>query len=69
MPSAPKSLAIFVSAGVSEFALTLSFLYRFAHFINLEKSPDISGLTVATFPNITFPALPSIVMMSPSLTT
>ena len=67
MPSAPKPLAIFVSAGVSEFVLTLSFLYLSAQFIILEKSPDISGFTVGTLPNMTFPLPPSIVIISPSL--
>ena len=34
--------------------------------INLKKSPEISGLTVATLPKIILPVDPSIVMTSPS---
>ena len=68
IPSAPNSLAIFVSNGVSELVLTFSFLYLSAHPINFEKSPDISGLTVCTSPNIILPVDPSIVITSPSLT-
>ena len=67
IPSAPKSLAILVSKGVSEFVLTLSFLMLSAHPINLEKSPEISGFTVGTFPKIILPVEPSIVIISPSL--
>ena len=67
MPSAPNSLAILVSAGVSELVLTLSFLYLSAQIIILEKFPEISGLTVGTLPSITFPLPPSMVITSPSL--
>ena len=66
MPSAPNSLATFVSVGVSALVLTRSFLYLSTHFINFEKSPEISGLTVGTLPSITFPLPPSIVIISPS---
>ena len=67
-PSAPKSLATFVSNGVSELALIFSFLNLSAQLINFEKSLDISGLTVDTFPKIILPVDPSIVITSPSLT-
>ena len=66
MPSAPKSLAVFVSKGVSELVLTFNFLILSAQLINLEKSPDISGLTVGTLPKIILPVEPSIVIISPS---
>ena len=66
MPSAPKSLAIFVSIGVSELLLTFNFLYLSAQFISFEKFPEISGLTVGTSPKIILPVEPSIVITSPS---
>ena len=68
MPSAPKSLAVFVSIGVSEFALTFNFLNPSAQFIIFENSPEISGFTVETSPRIILPVEPSMVIMSPSLT-
>ena len=68
MPSAPKSLAVFVSKGVSEFVLILSFLNSSAQPNTLEKSTDISGLTVGISPKIIFPLEPSIVIISPSFT-
>ena len=68
IPSAPNSLAVFVSRGVSELALTFNFLTSSAQLINLEKSPEISGLIVGTLPRIILPVEPSIVIMSPSLT-
>ena len=69
MPSAPKSFAIFVSNGVSELVLTFNFLKLSAQLISFEKSTEISGLTVGTSPKIILPVEPSIVMISPSLTT
>ena len=68
IPSAPKSLAVFASKGVSEFVLTFNFLKLSAQLISLEKFPDISGLTVCTSPKIILPVEPSIVIISPSLT-
>ena len=67
MPSAPKSLAIFVSNGVSELVLILSFLNLSAQFITFKKSPVISGFIVSTFPKMILPVAPSIVIKSPSL--
>ena len=67
IPSAPKSLAVFVSCGVSELVLTFNFLILSAQLISLEKSPEISGFTVGTLPKITLPVEPSIVIISPSL--
>ena len=46
IPSAPKSFAVLVSFGVSEFVLTFNFLKLSAQNISFEKSPDISGFTV-----------------------
>ena len=66
MPSAPKSFAVLVSFGVSELVLTFNFLKLSAHDINFEKSPEISGFTVATLPDIILPVDPSIVITSPS---
>ena len=68
IPSAPKSLAVFVSSGVSELVLTFNFLKLSAQLINFEKSPEISGLTVGTSPRIILPVEPSIVIICPSLT-
>ena len=68
IPSAPKSLAVLVSSGVSELVLIFNFLILSAQFINFEKSPEISGFTVGTVPKITLPEEPSIVIVSPSLT-
>jgi hypothetical protein len=68
IPSAPKPLAVLVSSGVSELVLTFNFLKPSAQLISFEKSPEISGLTVATSPKIILPVDPSIVMISPSLT-
>ena len=68
IPSAPKSLATFVSNGVSELVLIFSFLNLSAQLINFEKSLDISGFTVDTSPKIILPVDPSIVITSPSLT-
>ena len=68
IPSAPKSLAVWVSKGVSEFVLTFNFLILSAHSISFEKSPEISGFIVGTFPKIILPEEPSIVITSPSLT-
>ena len=68
IPSAPKSLAVLVSKGVSEFVLTFNFLTLSAHPINFEKSPEISGFTVGTSPRIILPVEPSMVIISPSLT-
>ena len=67
IPSAPKSLAILLSNVVSEFVLIFNFLKPSAQLINLEKSPEISGLTVFTSPKIILPVEPSIVIKSPSL--
>ena len=67
IPSAPNSRATLVSIGVSEFVLTFNFLTSSAHDITLLKSPDKFGFTVETFPSITWPEPPSIVIMSPSL--
>ena len=67
IPSAPKSLAVLVSRGVSELVRTLSFLILSAQLINFEKSPDISGFIVGTVPKIILPVEPSIVIVSPSL--
>ena len=50
IPSAPKSLAVFVSNGVSEFVLTFNFLKLSAQLINFEKSPEISGFIFGTSP-------------------
>ena len=69
IPSAPKLLATLVSCGVSELVLIFNFLKSSAHFIIVEKYPDMSGLTVGTSPSITLPDPPSIVIVSPSLIT
>ena len=69
IPSAPNSLATFVSRGVSAFVLTFILLVLSAQDIIFEKSPEISGLIVLTSPNITSPHEPSIVITSPSLKT
>ena len=53
IPSAPKSLAVLVSNGVSEFVLTFNFLNVSAQLIIFENSPDISGFTVFTSPYTT----------------
>ena len=60
--------AVFVSNGVSEFVLTFNFLILSAQLINFEKSPEISGFTVGTVPKIILPVEPSMVIVSPSLT-
>ena len=67
IPSAPNSLAVLLSKGVSELVLIFSFLNLSAQLISLEKSPEISGLTVLTSPFIILPVDPSIVIKSPSL--
>jgi hypothetical protein len=57
-----------IFCGVSELVLTFNFLKLSAQLINFEKSPEISGLTVGTSPKIILPVEPSIVIISPSLT-
>ena len=58
-----KIFCCFVSFGVSELVLIFNFLKLSAHDINFEKSPEISGLTVATLPEIILPVDPSIVII------
>ena len=65
MPSAPKSRAVRASSGVSALARTPMRRRPSAQAISVAKSPESSGLMVATSPFITWPVEPSMVMMSP----
>ena len=67
MPSAPKSRAVCASKGVSALARTFIRRDPSAHSISVPKSPTSSGCNVGTAPAITSPVAPSMVMISPSL--
>ena len=60
IPSAPNSIACFVSLGLSALVLTLNFLILSAHSINVAKCPEISGVTAFIASPYTFPVDPSI---------
>jgi hypothetical protein len=65
MPSAPNSRAMRASAGVSALARMPSRRISSAQPMTVSNSPDISGLTVAMAPRITWPVEPSSVITSP----
>ena len=69
MPSAPNWRAVRASAGVSALVRTFRRRASSAHCISVPKSPDSSGSSIFTAPSITWPAEPSMVMMSPFLKT
>ena len=67
IPSAPNSLAVFASFGVSAFVRTPSFLTSSAQDINFPKFPVREGSIFLMSPKYTVPVVPSIEMISPSL--
>ena len=64
--SAPNSLALAASVGVSALVLTFNFLYLSAQAIILQKSPETLASTVGIAPSYIFPVVPSIEIISPS---
>ena len=59
IPSAPSSIALAVSLGLSALVLTPSVLYSSAHFIILPKSPLTVASLVGISPSYILPVLPS----------
>ncbi len=67
MPSAPNSRARLASSGVSALVRTLRQRTSSAQAMSFLKSPAMAGGSVATWPSMTSPVLPSRVIQSPSL--
>ena len=66
IPSAPNSIALRASSGLSAFVLILRLLIPSAHDMITPKSPDRFGSTVWISPSYTFPSYPSSEIISPS---
>ena len=69
MPSAPNFTASRASAGVSALARTPSVRTLSAQPISVPNSPDSAGSIIGTRPASTWPVEPSMVMISPRLST
>ena len=69
MPSAPNRTATRASAGVSALARTPSLRTLSAQPISVPNSPDIAGSVIGTAPASTWPVEPSMVTISPRLST
>ena len=69
MPSAPNLTASRASAGVSALARTPSARTLSAQPISVPNSPDSAGSIIGTRPASTWPVEPSMVMISPRLST
>ena len=69
IPSAPSSLALAASSGVSAFALTLSLRCLSAQDKSIWKSSLELASVLGISPSMTSPAVPSRVIMSPRLIT
>ena len=69
MPSAPNLTATRASAGVSALARTPSLRTLSAQPISVPNSPDSAGSIIGTRPASTWPVEPSMVMISPRLST
>mmetsp|Transcript_6732 Transcript_6732/g.26194 ORF Transcript_6732/g.26194 Transcript_6732/m.26194 type:complete len:276 (-) Transcript_6732:1205-2032(-) len=66
MPSAPLSLAVLASSGVSALARTLRRRNSSTQVMNLSRSPEIAGGASSTCPRITSPVVPLRDNQSPS---